>query len=225
MRFSPAKTAGTAAALIASAGLIFAAPSLAQPRNMETLMKVASQADSISCSDLQTQLKNTGRVNANTTRGDLIAMANAELAKESPMVRSMAAPTVNKVADRAVSCGIVKANNASAPAPAQQAQPKQQAPAKAPANNPAKPAPAPAPANKPAPAPANNPAPIQAPQIQVPQLPALPGGIQVDKVVEDVNRAIADATAQVNQLSSNPQAQIDALRAQVNAILPTGSSF
>lgn len=126
------KAAAAATAVVLSAGA-FAATNV-QAQSMQDLMKVAAQADTISCSDLGKQLKKTGRVDANTTRQDLVNMANAELASK-PALRAAAGPTINKVADRAVACGLVKPHNNggnSAPAPGH----------RAPAPRPAAPAPA-----------------------------------------------------------------------------------
>lgn len=117
MRFTPAKTAAAAAALVVSAGLFVAAPAQSQTANFENLMKVAAQADTISCPDLKKQLDKTGRVNANTTRTDLVNMANAELASK-PALRAAAGGTINKVVDRAVACGLVKTGNGGNNAPA-----------------------------------------------------------------------------------------------------------
>lgn len=134
MRFT-SKIAAAAAAATVSAGIFAAAPAQSQTANFENLMKVAAQADTISCPDLKAQLDKTGRVNANTTRADLVNMANAELASK-PSLRLAAGPTINKVADRAVACGLVKTHNTgggnSAPAPGH----------RAPAPRPAAPAPA-----------------------------------------------------------------------------------
>lgn len=135
MRFTT-KIAAAAAAVTVSAGIFAAAPAQSQTANFENLMKVAAQADTISCPDLKAQLDKTGRVNANTTRADLVNMANAELASK-PSLRLAAGPTINKVADRAVACGLVKTHNtggnrAPAPAPGH----------RAPAPRPAAPAPA-----------------------------------------------------------------------------------
>lgn len=140
MRFTT-KIAAAAAAVTVSAGIFAAAPAQSQTANFENLMKVAAQADTISCPDLKAQLDKTGRVNANTTRADLVNMANAELASK-PSLRLAAGPTINKVADRAVACGLVKTHSNgggnSAPTPGH----------RAPAPRPAAPAPAPArPAN------------------------------------------------------------------------------
>ena len=110
MRFNPAKIAAAAAAVTVSAGIFAAAPAQSQTANFENLAKVAAQADTISCPDLKKQLDKTGRVNANTTRTDLVNMANAELASK-PSLRIAAGPTINKVADRAVACGLVKSGN------------------------------------------------------------------------------------------------------------------
>lgn len=60
MRFTPAKTAATAAALVVCAGLFAAAPAQSQTANFENLMKVAAQTDTISCPDLKKQLDKTG---------------------------------------------------------------------------------------------------------------------------------------------------------------------
>lgn len=136
MRFT-AKIAAAAAAVTVSAGIFAAAPAQSQTANFENLAKVAAQADSISCPDLKKQLDKTGRVNANTTRADLVNMANAELASK-PALRIAAAPTIEKVANRATACGLVKThNNAGNRAPA----PRPAAPGnRAPAPRPAAPA-------------------------------------------------------------------------------------
>lgn len=137
MRLST-KIAAGAATLAVSAGIFAAAPAQSQTANFENLMKVAAQADSISCSDLKAQLDKTGRVNANTTRADLVNMANAELASK-PALRIAAGPTIEKVANRATACGLVKTSNAGNRAPA----PRPAAPGnRAPAPRPAAPAPA-----------------------------------------------------------------------------------
>ena len=120
------KTTAVAAALALTAGIATTTPAHSAELNMENLRKVVANADSISCPDLKKQLDKTGRVNANTTRADLVKMANAELASK-PLLRAAAGPTINKVANRALACGLVKANKASTPA---------------------KPAPAPAPGNR-----------------------------------------------------------------------------
>ncbi|UIZ91676.1 hypothetical protein JZY91_08010 [Corynebacterium sp. CNCTC7651] len=112
MRPSLRKAAAATAALIVSSSLAFAAPAQAQERNMANLMKVATQADTIACKDLKSHLNRTGRVNSNTTRGDLVAMANAELAS-TPLLRMAARPTINKVADRALACKLVKSGGPS----------------------------------------------------------------------------------------------------------------
>lgn len=140
MRFTPAKTAAAAAALVVSAGLFAAAPAQSQTASFENLMKVAAQADTISCPDLKKQLDKTGRVNANTTRTDLVNMANAELASK-PALRAAAGGTINKVADRAVACGLVKTGNGgnNAPAPSNRT-PGVPAPARPAAPGPALPA-------------------------------------------------------------------------------------
>lgn len=140
MRFTSAKFAAAAAAVAVSAGLFAAAPAQSQTANFENLMKVAAQADSISCSDLKVQLDKTGRVNANTTRTDLVNMANAELASK-PALRAAAGGTINKVADRAVACGLVKTGNGgnNAPAPSNRL-PGVPAPARPSAPGPALPA-------------------------------------------------------------------------------------
>ena len=194
MRFTPAKIAAAAAAVTVSAGIFAAAPAQSQTANYENLMKVAAQADTISCPDLKKQLDKTGRVNANTTRTDLVNMANAELASK-PSLRIAAGPTINKVADRAVACGLVKSGNGgkSAPAPA---------PAPAPSNR-APSAPAPAPARPATPAPAN----------------------PVDQIVSQVNQAIGNPAKMSSDIQSQIQGQINAYRAQVNAVLPAGSSI
>ena len=135
MRLST-KIAAGAATLAVSAGIFAAAPAQSQTANFENLMKVAAQADSISCSDLKAQLDKTGRVNANTTRADLVNMANAELASK-PALRIAAAPTIEKVANRATACGLVKTSNADNRTPA----PRPAAPGnRAPAPRPAAPA-------------------------------------------------------------------------------------
>lgn len=194
MRFTSAKFAAAAAAVAVSAGLFAAAPAQSQTANFENLMKVAAQADSISCSDLKAQLDKTGRVNANTTRADLVNMANAELASK-PSLRAAAGGTINKVADRAVACGLVKSGNGG-----------NSAPATAPANRtPGKPATAPARPATPAPAPA----------------PANP----VDQIISQVNQAIANPAQMSSGIQNQIQGQINAYRAQVNAVLPTGSSI
>jgi len=194
MRFTPAKIAAAAAAVTVSAGIFAAAPAQSQTANYENLMKVAAQADTISCPDLKKQLDKTGRVNANTTRTDLVNMANAELASK-PSLRIAAGPTINKVADRAVACGLVKSGNGgkSAPAPT---------PAPAPSNR-APSAPAPAPARPATPAPAN----------------------PVDQIVSQVNQAIGNPAKMSSDIQSQIQGQINAYRAQVNAVLPAGSSI
>ena len=194
MRFPPAKIAAAAAAVTVSAGLLTAAPAQSQTANFENLAKVAAQADTISCPDLKKQLDKTGRVNANTTRTDLVNMANAELASK-PSLRIAAGPTINKVADRAVACGLVKSGNGgkSAPAPA---------PAPAPSNRTPS-APAPAPARPATPAPAN----------------------PVDQIVSQVNQAIGNPAKMSSDIQSQIQGQINAYRAQVNAVLPAGSSI
>lgn len=109
-----AKTAAVATAAALTAGIATATPAHSAELNMSNLMKVATQADSISCADLKTQLDKTKRVTANTTRADLVKMANAELASK-PLLRAAASRTINKVADRALACGLVKANNAGKP--------------------------------------------------------------------------------------------------------------
>ena len=194
MRFNPAKIAAAAAAVTVSAGIFAAAPAQSQTANYENLMKVAAQADTISCPDLKKQLDKTGRVNANTTRTDLVNMANAELASK-PSLRIAAGPTINKVADRAVACGLVKSGNGgkSAPAPT---------PAPAPSNR-APSAPAPAPARPATPAPAN----------------------PVDQIDSQVNQAIGNPAKMSSDIQSQIQGQINAYRAQVNAVLPAGSSI
>lgn len=191
MRITSAKFAAAAAAVAVSAGLFAAAPAQSQTANFENLMKVAAQADSISCSDLKVQLDKTGRVNANTTRADLVNMANAELAKQPSHIRAAAGPTVQKVANRAVACGLVKSGNGSNSAPAQS--PTNRAPGK-PATSPARPA-TPAPANP------------------------------VDQIVSQVNQAISNPAQLSSDIQSQIQGQIDAYRAQVNAVLPMGSSI
>lgn len=190
MRFTSAKFAAAAAAVAVSvsAGLFAAAPAQSQTANFENLMKVAAQADSISCSDLKAQLDKTGRVNANTTRADLVRMANAELASK-PSLRAAAGGTINKVADRAVACGLVKSGNSGNSAPA----PTNRAPG-APAKVPTRPATA-APANP------------------------------VDQIVPQVNQAISNPAQTSSNIQSQIQGQINAYRAQVNAVLPTGSSI
>lgn len=195
MRFTPAKIAAAAAAVTVSAGLLTAAPAQSQTANMETLMKVAAQADSISCPDLKKQLDKTGRVNANTTRADLVNMANAELASK-PALRAAAGGTINKVADRAVACGLVKTHNSGG----------NRAPAPAPAPNNRKPAPARPAAPAPAPAPAR---------------PANP----VDQIVQQVNQAIGNPAQMSSDAQAQIINQINAYRAQVNAALPAGSSI
>lgn len=190
MRFTSAKFAAAAAAVAVSAGLFSAAPAQSQTANFENLMKVAAQADSISCSDLKVQLDKTGRVNANTTRADLVNMANAELASK-PSLRAAAGGTINKVADRAVACGLVKAGNGSNSAPAQA--PTKRAPG-APAKAPVRPA-TPAPSNP------------------------------VDQIVSQVNQVISNPAQMSSDIQSQIQGQINAYRAQVNAVLPTGSSI
>lgn len=195
MRFTPAKIAAAAAAVTVSAGLLTAAPAQSQTANMETLMKVAAQADSISCPDLKKQLDKTGRVNANTTRADLVNMANAELASK-PALRAAAGGTINKVADRAVACGLVKTHNNGG----------NRAPAPAPAPNNRKPAPARPAAPAPAPAPAR---------------PANP----VDQIVQQVNQAVGNPAQMSSDAQAQIMNQINAYRAQVNAALPAGSSI
>jgi len=190
MRFTPAKIAAAAAAVTVSAGIFAAAPAQSQTANYENLMKVAAQADTISCPDLKKQLDKTGRVNANTTRADLVNMANAELASK-PSLRIAAGPTINKVADRAVACGLVKSGNGGKPAPA--------------------PAPAPAPSNRAPSAPARPATPA----------PANP----VDQIVSQVNQAIGNPAKMSSDIQSQIQGQINAYRAQVNAVLPAGSSI
>lgn len=109
-----AKTASVAAAVALTASIATATPAHSAELNMSNLMKVATQADSIPCADLKTQLDKTKRVKPNTTRADLVKMANAELASK-PLLRAAASRTINKVADRALACGLVKANNAGKP--------------------------------------------------------------------------------------------------------------
>lgn len=188
------KTTAVAAALALTAGIATATPAHSAELNMENLRKVVANADSISCPDLKKQLDKTGRVNANTTRTDLVNMANAELASK-PSLRIAAGPTINKVADRAVACGLVKSGNGgkSAPAPA---------PAPAPSNR-APSAPAPAPARPATPAPEN----------------------PVDQIVSQVNQAIGNPAKMSSDIQSQIQGQINAYRAQVNAVLPAGSSI
>ena len=185
-----AKTTAVAAALALTAGIATATPAHSVELNMENLRKVVANADSISCPDLKKQLDKTGRVNANTTRTDLVNMANAELASK-PSLRIAAGPTINKVADRAVACGLVKSGNGGKSAPAS-------APAPAPSNR----APS-APARPATPAPAN----------------------PVDQIVSQVNQAIGNPAKMSSDIQSQIQGQINAYRAQVNAVLPAGSSI
>lgn len=182
MRFTSITIAAAAAAVAVSAGVFAATPAQSQTANFENLMKVAAQADTISCPDLKAQLDKTGRVNATTTRTDLVNMANAELASK-PGLRAAAGGTINKVADRAVACGLVKSGNGGNSATA----PSKRVPS----------APAPAPARPAAPAPARPTNPVDQIVNQVNQAIGNPAQMSSDAQAQIMNQINA-YRAQVN---------------------------
>ena len=99
----------------AAAGLIalttLAAPT-AQAQNADTLALVAALNGNIKtmdCRALGLLLNGVGLVSPETTRGELVANTH-KLVGDDAGLRLASAPTINTLGDRALECGLVKAD-------------------------------------------------------------------------------------------------------------------
>ena len=95
-----------ATCLVAAA--VALAPTAAADNSLVQLLRVVnSEVETADCGTLGAALRVSGLVDADTTRSQFVSKMNSTVGADSSL-RLVAAPTVNKLADRAVVCGVVK---------------------------------------------------------------------------------------------------------------------
>lgn len=110
------RTAAFTAALIAGSAALAPAVATADTTPANTTASYLQFAKllngniaTLDCNVLGTALRATGTVNAETTRSGLVENLNTTFG-ESTALRLATASTINTVADRALQCGVVKAD-------------------------------------------------------------------------------------------------------------------
>ncbi|WP_291314166.1 hypothetical protein [Corynebacterium sp. UBA2622] len=102
--------ATVAAGLLTAAALATQAPAAQAQTNYVELLKVVNgNVATADCTVVGAALRSTGLVNDATTRNGLVAGLNKAIG-EDPALRLVAGGTVNAIGDRALACGVVKAD-------------------------------------------------------------------------------------------------------------------
>ena len=104
-------TASLVASLVTASALLTQthSPAQAQTNYAELLTVVNGNVASADCTVLGGALRGAGLVSADTTRGGLVSTLNKAVG-EDPALRLVAGGTVNAIGDRALACGVVKAD-------------------------------------------------------------------------------------------------------------------
>ena len=95
-----------ATCLVAAA--VALAPAAAADNSLVQLIRVVNgEVETADCNTLGAALRVAGLVDADTTRSQLVTKVNGAIGDDSSL-RLVTAPTVNKLGDRALQCGVVK---------------------------------------------------------------------------------------------------------------------
>ncbi|AKV57955.1 hypothetical protein [Corynebacterium riegelii] len=95
-----------ATCLVAAA--VALAPAAAADNSLVQLIRVVNgEVETADCNTLGAALRVAGLVDADTTRSQLVRKVNGAIGDDSSL-RLVTAPTVNKLGDRALQCGVVK---------------------------------------------------------------------------------------------------------------------
>ncbi|MGV0394353.1 MULTISPECIES: hypothetical protein [Corynebacterium] len=95
-----------ATCLVAAA--VALAPAAAADNSLVQLIRVVNgEVETADCNTLGAALRVAGLVDADTTRSQLVTKVNGAIGADSSL-RLVTAPTVNKLGDRALQCGVVK---------------------------------------------------------------------------------------------------------------------
>ena len=101
-------TALVAGALAVSA-LAAPATANAQTNYVELVRVLNGNVKTMDCNALRTVVRGTGLAGENTTRSEFVGNVNKAVGQDAA-IRLVAAPTINTLGDRALECGIVKAD-------------------------------------------------------------------------------------------------------------------
>lgn len=102
-------TATLAAGLVAATALFLPAQAHAQTSPLELLKIVNGGVATADCSAVGTVLRGTGMATKDTTRSELVDNLKKAIGEDTTL-RLVTASTVTATADRAVECGVVKAD-------------------------------------------------------------------------------------------------------------------
>lgn len=108
------RTAAITAALAATVagGAITATKADAQNNTLELLKAFNGNIATLDCNAVGSILRATNMAKGDTTRGQLVTNLNTSFGADAT-TKLLTAPTINAVADRALACGVVKADPAS----------------------------------------------------------------------------------------------------------------
>lgn len=110
MRFRTAAIATTIAA-VATTGAVNANQAEAQNNTLELVRTLNSGIATMDCNSVGTLLRGAKLVDDTTTRSQLTSKLNKQFGADASLTL-ITAPTINAVGDRALACGIVKADPA-----------------------------------------------------------------------------------------------------------------
>lgn len=110
MRFRTAAIAATVAA-VATTGIINGNQADAQNNTLELVRALNGGIATMDCNSVGTLLRGAKLVDDTTTRSQLTSKLNKQFGADASLTL-IAAPTINAVGDRALACGVVKADPA-----------------------------------------------------------------------------------------------------------------
>ena len=110
MRFRTAAIAATVAA-VAATGIINGNQADAQNNTLELVRALNGGIATMDCNSVGTLLRGAKLVDDTTTRSQLTSKLNKQFGADASLTL-IAAPTINAVGDRALACGVVKADPA-----------------------------------------------------------------------------------------------------------------
>lgn len=108
MRFRTAAIAATVAA-VATTGIINGNQADAQNNTLELVRALNGGIATMDCNSVGTLLRGAKLVDDTTTRSQLTSKLNKQFGADASLTL-IAAPTINAVGDRALACGVVKAD-------------------------------------------------------------------------------------------------------------------
>lgn len=110
MRFRTAAIA-TAVAAVITTGAVNANQAEAQNNTLELVRALNGGITTMDCNSVGTLLRGAKLVDDTTTRSQLTSKLNKQFGADASLTL-IAAPTINAVGDRALACGVVKADPA-----------------------------------------------------------------------------------------------------------------